>query len=89
MCVIGLILISVFIIINVLNINIYSGKNTYYLVLLKDSNIKLYEYVYVLKFKANTIIDAENKVSNLGFKLSDNGGPYLIVDYIDYRKITK
>ena len=66
------------------NINIFNGKNDYYLVLLKDKTAKKWQYSFVQKIKADNIILAEQKASILGFDMIDNGGKYIMFDKIDY-----
>jgi hypothetical protein len=66
------------------NVNIFDGKNTYYLFLLKDKKAIIWEYKFIQKIKADSIIMAEKKVKELGFDTLDYGGKYVVFDQIDY-----
>lgn len=66
------------------NVNIFSGKNIYYLVLLKDKKAIVWQYEFIQKIKADSIVMAEKKVKELGFDTLDYGGKYVVFNQIDY-----
>lgn len=65
-------------------VNVFDGKHTYYLVLLKDKKAIIWEYKFIQKIKADSIVMAEKKVKELGFDTLDHGGKYVVFDKIDY-----